>query len=108
MSDDGSEVVRSVLADVIPAEADGFSVKVGIGPYPPNKPRSPQRAVYAVLTPQSAHARGLMAVKNRERVLGMVPLTKRGAAEILAEPAGASAERAASNALREALRLVRT
>lgn len=104
---DGTEVIKSSMTPVIPAEAQGFGVEVGIGPYPPDKPRSRQRAVYAVLTPVSAHARALMASKNRERVLGMVPLTPAGAQAITADPGGQLAERTGTLALREALRLVR-
>ena len=107
MTDTGAEVVKTSLTPAIPAEAQGFGVEVGIGPYPPDKPRSRQRAVYAVLTPISAHARALMAAKNRERVLGMVPLTQEGAQAITADPGGQLAERTAVLALREAMRLVR-
>ena len=107
MTDTGAEVLKTRLTPVIPDEADGFTVRVGIGPYPPDRPRSRKRAVYAELTPRSAHAKGLMLAVNRDRVLGMVPLTASGAIELAAEPGGVAAERAATLALREALRLVR-
>jgi hypothetical protein len=107
MTDTGADVLKTLLTPVIPDEAQGFAVKVGIGPYPPDRPRSRQRAVYAELTPVSAHARSLMAAKNRARVLGMVPLTAAGAEAMALEPGGAEAERASGIALREALRLVR-
>jgi hypothetical protein len=107
MSDTGADVLKTLLTPVIPEEAQGFSVRVGVGPYPPDKPRSRQRAVYAELTPQSAHAKALLAAKNRVRVLGMVPLTAAGAEAMAAEPGGPEAERASRIALQEALRLVR-
>ena len=106
-STDGTEVLKTRLTPVIPDEADGFAVKVGMGPYPPDRPRSRQRAVYAELRPVSAHARGLMLARSRERVLGMIPLTELGAAEIAANPSGSTAERAAGHALQAALRLAR-
>lgn len=107
MTDTGADVLKTLLTPVIPEQAEGFDVRVGMGPYPPDKPRSKQRAVYAELTPRSAHAKGLCVAKNRAKVLGMVPLTEAGAAEIAAEPGGSTAERASANALRAAVRLVR-
>lgn len=107
IGDDGSQVLRTLLEPVIPAEAQGFTVRVGIGPYPPGRQRSNQRAVYAELTPASEHARSIMAAKNRHRVLGIVPLTPEGAEQIALAPGSPQAEHASTLALREALRLVR-
>jgi hypothetical protein len=108
MSDTGAEVLKSLLTPVIPDQVQGFAVRVGVGPYPPDKPRSRQKAVYAELTPVSAHAHAIVAAKGRKRVLGMVPLTEAGADALAAEPGGREAERAARIALTEAVRLVRT
>lgn len=107
MSDAGADVLKTLLTPVVPEEAQGFAVRVGVGPYPPDKPRSKARAVYAELTPVSAHAKSLLAAKNRARVLGMVPLTEAGAEAMTAEPGGAEAERASRIALQAALHIVR-
>lgn len=107
MTDTGSEVLKSLLTPVIPEHVHGFAVRVGIGPYPPDRPRSRQKAVYAELTPVSAHAHAIVSAKGRKRVLGMVPLTPAGAEAMAAEPGGPMAERASQIALAEAVRLVR-
>lgn len=108
MRDTGTEVVKVTATPVIPADLHGFTVTVGIGPYPPGDPKPDQRAVYAELIPMTQRALDTMHYMGRSRILGMVPLTPEGATEILADPGGRQAEEAATLALREASKLART
>lgn len=101
------EVAKTVSRDVVPAEVHGFSVKVGIGPYPPDQERSHRKAVYAELRPKSRLAFTAMRAKNRERILGMAPLMPAAAREIEADPEGELAEITALDALRQASALAR-
>jgi hypothetical protein len=103
----GLDILGSSLSDVVPDEVDGFAVKVGIGPFPPDRSVSDRSAVYAELTPRSSRAHALMRSKSRERVLGMVEVTPEAAAEMRADPGGLTAERASVVALAQAVRLIR-
>lgn len=95
------------VSDVFPAEFQGFSVEFGVGPYPLDSPRSHRRAMYAVCKPRNAHARAVCEFKNRDKVIGMVPLTPEGAAEIEADLSGPLAEKAAKDALAAVAKLIR-
>lgn len=102
MSDTGSEVIKVTATPVIPEELHGFTVTVGLGPYPPGDPKPGQHAVYAELVPMTQQALDAMHYIGKSRILGWVPLTPEGAAEIAADPQGAQAEHAATLALRAA------
>jgi hypothetical protein len=108
MRSTGSEVVKATLTPVIPAELHGFTVTVGIGPYPPGQPQPGREAVYAELLPMSEKARRALKYIGRERILGMVPLTVEAAGECKANPQGQLAEIVARRAVAEASRLART
>lgn len=103
MSD--SEVVKLQIQPTIPAELHGFSVTVGLGPYPPDEPMSHRRAVYAELLPISQKARRALRRMNRERILSMTPLTAEAAEQIALDPGGSMAERASRDTLAEAAKL---
>lgn len=102
-----AEILKTVSRDVVPAEVHGFAVTVGVGPYPPDARQSHRKALYAELVPASRKAKRRMRAKNRERILGMVPLTPTGAGIITAHPQGPEAEQAALRALVQASRLAR-
>lgn len=55
--------------------------------------------MYAELVPFTDAARNRMALMNRKRILGMIPLTNDGAILIERDPQGDVAERAALDAL---------
>lgn len=92
---------------VIPAEVHGFAVRVGIGPYPADQPRSHRRAVYAELIPNTPRTIERMRRAGRDRILGTVPLTAHGAKVVTDDPHGRPAELIARRALAEASRLAR-
>jgi len=92
---------------VIPPEVHGFTVKVGVGTYPPGAERSHRRAMYAELRPSSDRTRERLRRMGRERILGMVPLQSDAVRDILAHRDGQLAEMAATDALREASKLAR-
>lgn len=102
-----AEILKTISRDVIPAEVHGFTVKVGLGPYPPDAGHTHRKALYAELRPASRKAHRRMKRMNRERILGMVPLTQTGAGIITAHPQGPEAEQAALRALVQASRLAR-
>lgn len=103
----GLATITSISKPTIPTSLHGFSIRVGIGIYPPDAPNSHRRAVYADLLPVSPDAQRLCKSMNRERVLGMVPLTPGGAELIASDPGGPVAERAARDALQAAVREIR-
>lgn len=104
---DGTEILRVSSSPVIPAEVHGFAVRVGIGPYPEDSPRSHRRAVYAELLPVSVEARTAMAYKGRTRILATTPLTPDAAAAVQADPDSRLAELLATETLKNASRLAR-
>lgn len=104
---DGLAAQGISIEDVIPAEVHGFAVRVGIGPYPADQPRSHRRAVYAELTPISPRTIERMRRAGRERIIGTVPLTAHGARLVTDDPHGRPAELIARRALAEASRLAR-
>lgn len=104
---DGSQVVKLTSTDIIPAEVHGFAVRLGIGPYPQDAPRSHRRALYAELTPVSSEARTAMAYKGRARILATTPLTPEAAAAVQAYPNSQLSERLATATLANASRLAR-
>lgn len=103
----GPQVVKTTSAPVIPAELHGFTVTVGVGVYPPDQPASHRKAMYAELIPVSAKARKALASINRERILGISPLTAHAAREIAQDPGGRLAEEVGTETLAHASRLAR-
>jgi hypothetical protein len=97
----------TTVEPVIPTELHGFTVKVGLAPYPPDAKNAHRKAIYAELRPTSRKAKRAMRRMNRERILGWVPLTKTGAGVISAHPNGPEAELAARDALQQASKLAR-
>lgn len=107
MSTTGSEVLKSTLTPVIPAELHGFTVTVGIGPYPPGQPQPGREAAYAELLPLSEKAHHALRHIGKKRILGMVPLTVEAANECKTNPQGQLAEIVSRRAVAEASRLAR-
>ena len=103
----GVGVITSIAQPTIPTIVHGFSVRVGIGIYPPDAPNSHRRAVYADLMPITPEAHALCQRLGRERVLGMVPLTPHGRDLIETDPGGDVAERTARDALQAAIHEIR-
>lgn len=103
MSD--TEVLKTTSTDVLPTEVHGFTVKVGVGPYPPDVALSHRQAMYAELIPETEKAKAAMKFAGRERILGMAPLTRRAAKEIHEDPTGWLAEIVSRRALQEAAKL---
>jgi hypothetical protein len=104
---DGSTVLKLTTKPLIPATVDGFAVTVGLAPYPPDAPGSHRRAIYAVLEPIDERARSLLASLNREKLLGIVPITPEAALDVQLEPGGQLAEVLAREALGVAVRELR-
>lgn len=96
----GSQVVKATTVPVVPAELHGFSLTVGLGPYPPDAPRSHRKAMYAELLPITTHARAVLDRMGRERILAISPLTPQAAEAIRREPQGRLAEIVATQTLR--------
>lgn len=104
---DGSQVVKVTATPIVPDELHGFSVTVGVGPYPPQQPRPGEHAVYAELIPMTQKALTAMHHIGRQRILGMVPITPEAATDVKAEPGGQLAEMLATQALAAAAQLAR-
>lgn len=104
---DGLEVTGTRVRDAIPQELHGFKVTVGLGPHPPEAERSHRRAMYARLTPASAHAQRIMRRMGRREIVAAVPLTAEGAADCELDPQGRTAEQAALLAVGYAAPLAR-
>jgi hypothetical protein len=100
-------VAEVTVTEVIPAELHGCRVTVGVGPYPPDGGHTVQKAMYAELVPTTVTAQRRLKQMNRQRILGMVPLSPEGAALIESDPQGKEAEHAALVALREASKLAK-
>lgn len=105
MTDTGSEVVKVTATPIIPTDLHGFTVTVGLGPYPPGDPCPGQHAVYAELIPMTQQALMAMQHIGRQRILGMVPITPEAAADVKADPGGRLAEELATVALGQAAKL---
>lgn len=102
-----TQIVKTTSAPVIPAELHGFTATVGLGVYPPDQPASHRKAMYAELVPVSPEARAALASINRERILGISPLTASAAREIARDPGGRLAEEVGTETLAHASRLAR-
>jgi hypothetical protein len=103
----GKALVKLTATPTIPATVDGFAVRIGLGPYPPDAPGSHRRAMYAELTPVDERPRKFLESINRERLLGICPLTVEGALDIELEPDSRLAEAVAREALGVAVRELR-
>lgn len=108
LPDDPSVVLAAAATNTVPEIIFGFVVRTGIGPYPPDAPTSHRKAFYVTLDPVEEQARTLCEKLNRERVLGMTPLTPDGTQEILQNPQGAIAEQTAKDTLAAAIREIRS
>ena len=102
---DGTQILRITSEDIIPAEVHGFAVRLGIGPYPENQPRSHRRALYAELTPISIKAQAAMRYVGKTRILATTPLTPEAVADVQANPSSHLSERLAVETLTNASRL---
>lgn len=96
------------LQPVLPTELHGFSVKVGVGSYPPDQPHSHRRAMYAELAPVRPEIRERMRRAGKARILAYIPLTIDGARSIESEPNSRLAEAVAKEAIAKASQLART
>jgi hypothetical protein len=102
-----AELIASTTSPIFPAELHGFAVRVGIGPNPPDSPRSHRKAMYAELLPVSARARQVTERLGRDRILAMAPLTMEAAREIASDLDGQLAEQVGTHTLRLAAQLAK-
>lgn len=96
---DGMAVLLQKSEPVIPQTWRGFSVKVGLGSYPPNTAGSHRKAMYVKLYPIEPLPRQICSSLAADFILGGVPLTEEGRILIEAEPEGRDAEEAMKLAL---------
>lgn len=102
-----AEIGGVTVTPVIPAEVHGFSVQVGLGPYPPDAANSHRKAMYAVLRPNTPKTRKRLRDMNREKLLGIVPLIQGAADAIARDPNGKLAEEVATVAIKVTLPLAK-
>lgn len=100
---DGGALAGEVQ-DLLPKSLHGFKVTLGMGPYPPDQPMSPRRAIYAELEPEHPAVKKLMRQQGKARILGMVPVTPQAATELRLDPWGRLAEVLSRRALGEAVK----
>lgn len=106
LPEDAGAVVSQTVTDAIPTTIHGFAVDVGLDSYPRGS-KSHRVAMYAKLVPIEPVPRKLCEAKAADSILASVPLTPAEAEVIRREPHGAFAEKAALDACRAAVRLVR-
>lgn len=90
----------------IPTELHGFRVELGVGPYPPDQPRSDNRAMYAKLHPVDDKVVERMRHMGRTMVVAALPIDPQLANRILAGDQQAT-EYCGTVALMEASRLAK-
>lgn len=96
---DGMAVLLAKADPVVPESWRGFTVKAGLGSYPPNVAGSNRKAMYVKLHPIEPLPRQICSSLATDFVLGCVPLSEEGRIIIESNPAGAEAEEAIKLAL---------